>query len=372
MYERGAEEKRMPDRRQFLKRMAGTAAGAIFAGCDLLDAVAARAPQATNGTRRVVSVGGKRVKVIDVHAHAQIPELLNLIQGTPLAGKVAKPAPSLILGPQRIQAIDALGIDVQVLSSNGFWWYEADRDLADKLVKLQNEKLGAWCASHPDRFVALTSVALQHPDLAAAQLEFAVKQQGFRGAAIGGNVDGAPLSLPRFYPFWAKAEELGVLVFMHPETSTGLVKDDVLTGKGDLANVIGNPLETTIFLSHMIYEGVLDRFPGLKICAAHAGGYLASYLGRSEVACEMRPSANCANKKHPSEYLKSQILIDTIVNSAEGLRHIVAEAGANQVVYGTDMPFMWPDSVDLILNGPFSDAEKTAMLGGNLSKLLKI
>ena len=362
----------MPDRRNFLKAVAGATAGAMFAGCDLLDAAAARAPQAAGAPRRVVSVRGKRVKVVDVHAHAQIPELLDVVKGTALDGKVARPAPSLILGPQRLLAIDALGIDVQVLSSNGFWWYSADRNLADKLVKLQNEKLAAWCALHPDRFVALTSVALQFPDLAAAQLEYAVKQQGFKGAAIGGHVDNEPLSAPKFYPFWAKAEELGVLVFMHPETSTGLVKDDVLTGKGDLGNIIGNPLETTIFLSHMIYEGVFDRFPGLKVCAAHAGGYLASYLGRSEVACAMRPGADCANQKHPSEYLKSQILIDTIINSAEGLRHIVAEAGAGQVVYGTDMPFRWPDSVDLILNGPFSNAEKEAMLGGNLSKLLKI
>lgn len=122
----------------------------------------------------------------------------------------------------------------------------------------------------------------------------------------------------------------------------------------------------------MIFDGTLDRFPKLKICASHAGGYLPSYIGRSEVACEVRPGANCANKKHPSEYFKTQILVDSIILSDEGLRHLVAEVGASQVVYGTDIPFVWPDSVDLILRGNFSDEDKVAMLGGNLSKVLKV
>jgi aminocarboxymuconate-semialdehyde decarboxylase len=135
----------------------------------------------------------------------------------------------------------------------------------------------------------------------------------------------------------------------------------------------GRWLETTYFLSRLIFDGTLDKFPGLRVCAAHAGGYLPSYLGRSEVACEVRNNANCANKKRPSEYLKSQVFIDTMVFSDEGLRHLVAEVGANQVVYGTDVPFNWPVTVDLVLNAKYlSDADKIALLGGNLQKLLKI
>jgi aminocarboxymuconate-semialdehyde decarboxylase len=368
----------VPNRRNFLRAITSAGAGIVFTSCDLLDAVAARFPQgaaaSAGGGRREITVGGKRAKLIDIHAHCAVPEVADVVKGTPLESRAAGGArgPQFVLGPKRIEVLDARGIDVQVLSINGFWWYAADRDLADKIVKVQNDKLAEWCSAHSDRFAALTSVALQHPDLAAAQLEHAMKEQGFKGAAIGGSVEGEPLSSSRFDPFWAKAQELGALVFMHPTNAANVVKDDALKGRGDLTNVIGDPLETAVFLSHMIYEGALDRFPGLKICAAHGGGFLPSYLGRFEVACDVRPTANCANKKHPSQYLKEQILADTIVNSEEEIRHIVAEMGAGQVVYGTDTPFNWPDSVDFVLRNKFSDEEKLAILGGNLSKLLKI
>ena len=194
-----------------------------------------------------------------------------------------------------------------------------------------------------------------------------------RGASIGGHVNGEDLSQPKYDPFWAKAAELGVPVVMHPNGADNILKDGALRGRADLGNVIGNPLETTYFLSRLIFDGTLDKFPGLRIVGAHAGGYLPSYLGRSEVACTVRANANCANKKKPSEYLRSQVLIDTMVFSDEGLRHLVAEVGVNQIVYGTDVPFNWPVTVDLVLNASFlSAADKTAILSGNLAKLLKI
>jgi len=278
-----------------------------------------------------------------------------------------------VMGPDRIRWIDELGVDVQVLSINGYWFYGADRDLAGRIVKFHDEKLAEWCSAHPDRYVALSSVALQFPDLAAEQLEYAVKKLGARGAAIGGHVLGEDLSLPKYDPFWAKAQELGVVVFMHPQGADNVIKKDALKGRGDLGNIIGNPLETTIFLTRMIFDGALDRFPNLKICAAHGGGYLPSYMGRSEVACQVRENADCANKKHPSEYLKSQVLVDTIILTQEGLRHLTAEVGTGQVVFGTDMPFNWQSNVDLVLNSQFlNDAQKEAILGGNLTKLLRI
>ena len=233
--------------------------------------------------------------------------------------------------------------------------------------------MAAWCAKYPDRFVALTSPALQFPELAAQQLEHAVKDLKMCGAAVGPHVEGEPLSAPKYDPFWAKAEELGVVVFMHPQSAENVIKEGALKGKGDLGNIIGNPLETTVFLTRMMFNGTLDRFPGLKIVAAHGGGYLPSYLGRSEVACEVRANADCANKKQPSDYFHTQILVDTIIISQEGLRHLVAECGAGQVVFGTDMPFKWHSSVDLVLNSPtLSDAQKEAILGGTLTKLLRL
>jgi aminocarboxymuconate-semialdehyde decarboxylase len=216
-------------------------------------------------------------------------------------------------------------------------------------------------------------VALQHPDLAAQQLEDGVKRLGLRGASIGGHVNGEDVSLPKYDPFWAKAAELGVLIFMHPNQAGNLIRPNAFAGRGDLANIIGNPLETTHFLSRLIFDGTLDRHPGLRVCAAHGGGYLPSYLGRTEVACEVRENANCANKRKPSEYLKSQIVVDTMVFSDEGLRHLVAEVGASQIVYGTDVPFNWPATMHLVLNASFlNDAQKTDILSGNLTKLLRI
>ncbi len=351
----------MRHRREFLKGLVGGVVGAA-----LLDA----APQSgTPGTRREVRVGGKRVKVVDVHAHCNFAEVADLLKDTPLARFARGVRP---LGPDRIQQLDQRGIDVQVLDVNTFWWYQADRDLAAKIVQAHDEGLTKWCAAHSGRFVALNSPALQFPDLAAEQLEHAVKQLGMRGAAIGGHVNGEPLSMPKYDPFWAKAQELGVLVFMHPNNAENIAKPDALQGAGDLGNVIGNPLETMLFLTHMILDGTLDRFPGLKICGAHAGGYLPSYLGRTDVACDVRPNAKCVNKRKPHEYLHDQIFADSMIFSPEGIRHLVAEMGPSQIVYGTDMPFVWPDTVDAILEAQIPDAQKEAILGGNLVKLLRI
>ena len=359
----------MSSRRDFIRGVAGTTAGMLVTRGGLAEALA-QAPQASRAKRREISIAGRRVKVIDIHAHAGIPQVAQVLEGTPFA-RYAQGGGRL--GPDRIAELDRRGIDVQVLDMNVFWWYNADRDLATNIVNVHNEGLAAWCAAHADRFVALTSPALQFPDLAAQQLEHAVKDLSMRGAAVGGHVAGEPISLPKYDSFWAKAQELGVIVFMHPWDAANVVTENSLKVRGDLVNIVGMPLETTVFLTHMIFDGTLDRFPGLKICAAHGGGYLPSYSGRTEAACEVRPNADCANKKKPSEYLKTQILVDSMVFSREGIRHLVAEMGANQVVYGTDLPALsWPDSVDTILGAEITDAGKEAILGGNLSKLLKL
>jgi aminocarboxymuconate-semialdehyde decarboxylase len=273
--------------------------------------------------------------------------------------------------PDRLLAMDDQGIDVQVLSINPFW-YGADRDLARRIVAVQNEQLAALCAAHPERFVALASVALQHPDLAAEQLADAVATHRLRGAGIGGSVNGEEFSSPKFEPFWAKAEQLGVVVFIHPQGIPEIRTR--VQGNGFLSNVIGNPLETTLALSHLIFDGTLDKFPNLKICAAHGGGYLPSYAARSDHGCVTFP-ANCTKtlKKKPSEYLK-QMYFDSLVFTGEGLRHLVAECGASQIVVGTDYPFPWTTTaVDHVLTTPgLSDADRVAILGGNLIKLLRI
>jgi aminocarboxymuconate-semialdehyde decarboxylase len=374
----------MPNRRDFIKGVAGVTAG-MLTGPSLLKAMAQGGGRQGGGqggprqiedngpvVRRVVKVGSKRVKVIDVHAHASFPEVADVVKGTPLA-RNARGGGGRPLGEERIRELDKRGIDIQVLDVNTFWWYAAaDRDLAAKIVETQDKGLSEWCKSHSDRFAALTSPALQFPDLAAQQLEHAVKDLGMVGAAIGGHVEGEPLSDEKFDPFWAKAQELDVVVFMHPGGAENAIKEDGLKGRADLGNIIGNPLETTIFLSHLIYDGTFDKFPNLKVIGAHAGGYMPSYLGRSEVACDVRKGADCLNKKKPSEYLKTQFFADSMIFSPEGIRHLVAEMGPSQIVYGTDIPLVWPDTIDNILQAKISDADKEAILSGNLTKLLRL
>jgi aminocarboxymuconate-semialdehyde decarboxylase len=348
----------MPSRRDFLKSVAG----------------ATLSLQAVPAKRREVMIGKRRVKTVDIHGHFVAPEEMDVVKDTNLARNVSSNLNGpLILGPGRIQFMDQQGIDVQVLSHQGGWWYEADRDFASRIVKVQNERLAAWCKAHPDRFVGLASVSLQHPEMAAQQLEDAVKNLGLRGVGIAGHAGGEVPSIAKYDPFWTKVQELGVLVFVHPGGADNIIKPGALGGRGDLGNIIGNPLETTFFLSRMIFDGALDRFPGVKICGAHAGGFLPSYLGRTDVACDVRDNANCANKKHPREYFKQQLMVDSMIFSEEGLRHLIAEMGVSQIVYGTDIPYNWPATVDLILRASFlKDTEKEAILGGNLIKLLRI
>jgi aminocarboxymuconate-semialdehyde decarboxylase len=212
---------------------------------------------------------------------------------------------------------------------------------------------------------------LQFPELAAEQLEAGVKKYNLRGAAIGGHINNDELSAPKFDPFWRKAEELGCLIFMHPQGIPELTQR--LKGKGGLTNIIGNPLETTIALSHLIFDGTLDRFPGLKICGAHGGGYLPSYAARSDYGC-VRFAGDCAQlKKKPTEYLR-QLYFDSMVFTPEGLRHLIAECGVSQIMIGTDYPFPWSTTtVDHVLTTPgLSDADKRAILGENAARLLKI
>ena len=331
----------MTTRRDFIS---GAMAGVVFSGCGLLHPPGAHAQPAVK--RREVFVSGRRVKTVDVHAHCVFPEVMDLM------GLKFRP-PNLVVGADRFKAMDEQGIDMEAISINPFW-YGADRDKAEAVIKLQNEKLAELVAAHPDRFVAFATVAMQHPDLALRQLEDGIKKLGLRGMSVGGSVEGLELADPKFHPIWAKAEELGCLIFIHPTGTKELASR--LKGNGGLENTIGNPLETTLALSHLIYEGTLDRFPGLKICAAHGGGYLPFY-------------ASVPLKKKPTEYLK-QLYYDSIVFTPQALKSLIAEVGVDRIMMGTDYPFPWTStSVDHILNTPgLSDADRTAMLGDTAAR----
>ncbi len=347
--------------------------GIGFVGCEISAGAAASgggggAPQAHR--RREVVVSGKRVKTIDVHAHCVVPDAAKIINH-PLE------APGLLWSNvgDRLAQMDASGVDVEALSINPFW-YRAERDAAAELIRIQNETLVEFCAGHPDRFVAFATAALQYPDLAAEQVEHAVKKLGFRGVGVAGSVAGQELADPKFHPFWAKCEELGVLVFMHTLGTRELEPSGRLAGSGLLTNTIGNPLETTIALSHLIFEGTLDRFPGLKICAAHGGGFLPSYANRSDAVIKTFPNRVGPLPRHnPTHYLRNgQLYFDSIMFTGEAMRHLIAEVGIDHVVLGTDYPFPWNTApVDHILSIPgLSDEDRIKILGATMAKLMAI
>src|SRR5579864_7710663 len=312
----------MNTRRDFLKAGAAVAGSLVFCGCGLLHRAHAQAQPARQTLP--VTVGGSKIKTIDVHSHCQFREAGALLgaDGAKLQIPPVNNAEAAFVEiDKRVSAMDAQAIDLEVLSINPFW-YDRDRDLAGQIVKIQNEKLAELCASKPDRFAAFASLTLQAPDLAVAELETAVKKQGLKGAAIGDRVNGAEFSDSKFDPVWAKAEELGVPLFIHPQGLPELGKR--LSGNGWLSNTIGNPLGTTIALSHLIFEGTFDRHPGLKAIAAHGGGFLGSYADRSDHACLVGPKGcnpEIKLKKKPTEYLK-QIYFDSLIFEPEAIRHL--------------------------------------------------
>ena len=349
------------NRRHFVKTVAGSAAGLYC----MTQGVAAQAP-----ARRRVTIGGRRVPVVDGHNHWDMPLPAEIVRGTPY--EMYMKGVDLLAG--RIDVHDQQGIDVAVVSVNDFWWWDIkDQGLARAICDYHNDTLAKRTKMTSGRLYGMASIPLQFPELAVDMLQAAIKN-GARGVAIGGHVQNENLSAPRFDAFWAKCVELNELVFMHPNGSANIIREGALSGPGGLGNVVGNPLETTVFLSRLIFDGRFDKFPTLKSVAAHGGGYLPSYLGRTEVTCQ-RQGQTC--KQKPSEYLRQNILADAMVFSSEGIRHLVAEMGASQVVYGTDgygrIPPGWPVTVDSIVDHPtLSNADKEAILGGNLIRVLRL
>jgi predicted TIM-barrel fold metal-dependent hydrolase len=314
-----------------------------------------------------------RQRTIDVHTHAAF-DLSDMLPGTPLeaTGAVDPALPRLRVDDTRLHEMDRMNVDIQVLSVNPFW-YTANAPLAGRLVEHQNQLLAQCCQRYPGRFKALACVALQYPKLAAAQLEDAMHRHGMRGAFIGESASGVALSDRRFDPFWAKAQALGAVIMMHPEGAaevTGLAHR--VAGNGNLDNIIGDPLETTLALSHLIFDGTLDRFPRLKLCAVHGGGYLLAYPARSDHACTLGlpPCPGPALKQAPTAYLK-QLYYDDILFTDEGLRHLIAVAGIGRVMMGSDYPYPWvPSPVDYVLKARGLTAhERTAILWNNAQRL---
>ena len=271
---------------------------------------------------------------------------------------------------QRLRDMDKMGVDVQAISVSPFqFMYSLPPEHGRKTARATNENLAAIVQKHPDRFVALANVPLQAPDAAAEELEYCVRTLGFRGVEIGTNVAGQEVSRGRD-AFWAKVQALDVMVFMHPNGFTG---GDRLADHYFI-NAIGNPLDSTVAVGYMVFDGVLERFPKLKIVVAHGGGYVAHYPARMDHVWTAREDARTVLKKKPRQSL-AKLYFDTIVFDREQLRHLVNLWGAGHIVAGTDYPYDmgWYDPRGFVEGSTFlKDGDKAKILGLNAARLLKL
>jgi len=273
----------------------------------------------------------------------------------------------------RLKDMDRMGIDVQAVSpSPNQTYYWTEPGLGAQLARMVNERIAGIVGKWPERFVGLGTVPLQDAGLAVAELEYCVKKLGMRGVEINGSVDGRELTDPRLNldRFFARVQDLDVIIFMHP---TGFTQGERLMDHY-FNNVIGNPLETTVAASYLIFDGVMERHPKLKIVLPHGGGYLAHYWARMDHAWRARPDCRTIIKKAPSAYLE-RFYFDTITFDRGMLRHLVERYGADHVLLGTDYPYDMgvEDPVGLIERVPgLGRPERERILGGNASRLLKI
>ena len=326
------------------------------------------------------------VPVVDFHGHLAVPAADALARSgegfaAELAAEQRSHAPvslaanrrqlQLLHGAltdvrQRLADLDAMGVDVQVVGPMPMHHYWAGPDLALRLALTVNEAVAAHCAQAPDRLRGLGTVPLQHPGLAVAELERAVGEYGLLGASVSTTVNGRELADPAHDPVWAAAQDLGALVFLHPwGCSLG-----ARLATRYLGNTVGQPVETTVALSHLIFTGVLDRFPRLRLVVAHGGGYLPTYLGRSDHAWQRRPDARgCAEP--PSAYLR-RLWFDALVYTPGGLRHLVEAVGGDRVVLGTDYPFDMgvTDPVERLDAAGLPPRVRAAIAGGTAHHLL--
>ena len=336
-------------------------------------------------SRKTVSSGRKTLSV-DLHCHIHTPAADELAERT---GKLADPTlrygnqrtmeqqrklraqldSKLTSIGQRLADMDKMRIDVQAISTSPLqYYYGLDGDVGRTIADTINDRLAEMVAAHPDRFVALGTLPMQEPELAVQALVRCMKERGFRGIEIGTNVGGVELADKRYEKLFAKAQELNAVIFLHP---IGFTEPKRLT-QHFLTNVIGNPLDTTVALAHLVFGGTLERYPRLKIVAAHGGGFLAHYPARMDHAYRVRPECHDYIRRPPSYYMK-KIFYDTVVFSEDQLEHLVNQWGADHVVVGTDYPYDmgYYKPVDFV-NGTKSltRAEKDQIVGGNAAKLL--
>jgi aminocarboxymuconate-semialdehyde decarboxylase len=334
--------------------------------------------------RKLIPVrqSGKNLTV-DIHAHLNVASAAELIRSavpdapstfpfscaaTDAANRklFQKIGPKLNGVESRIADMDQMGVDVQAISpSPGQYYYFAPPEIGRDAAKLINDGVADAVARYPDRLVGIGTVPLQNTEMAIAEMHRCVNELGFRGIEISTNVNGRELADEEFRPFFAAAEELEIVVFLHP---LGFTHGQRLS-EHYLDNIIGNPLESTIAVSHLIFEGVLQQHSGLKLCVAHGGGFLSGYWGRMDHAYKVR--ADCCQhiSRKPSEFLR-QIWFDSLVFDQDQLDELVRTHGADKLCMGSDYPFDMGDDDPIGFHDRLDDAIRQKIVGGNAAALL--
>ncbi len=325
-----------------------------------------------------------------MHTHVALPEVLEMARKVKVRGsgpgkqnwipagssrehnRQAKAVAKKLVEPKaRLEDMDAMRVDIQVISMNlptpAYW---ADGATGQRIARACNEGIADFVAKAPDRFIGIGAVPLQDVNRSVRELKHAVNELGLRGVTIPSNIRTRDLGEPRFRKFWARAEELDVPVFIHPR---GFTHDDRLR-KYFLWNTVGQPLEEALVMASLVYEGVMDDYPGLKVVVAHGGGYLPYYPGRGDKAFDSRPETRVNIDRKPSDYLK-RFYFDSVIFDREMLRTLVKRAGDKHVMMGTDYPRgeIETDPVGFVSRtSGLSASSKERIVSGNAAKLFGI
>ena len=317
--------------------------------------------------------------VIDVHAHIIVPEVLSFTyEHSMFAKAVAQkshdgrphgiPQPlmqRMIDRSLRLKDMDEAGVDIEVISPSILqqctYWAEPDEAL--KMERLCNEHVAEAVATHPDRLVGLGSVPMQDVALACAELERCIRELGLKGIIISSHVNGVEIGNVKFHPFWAKAEDLGAVIFVHPAGNT-----DERMRRHRLLITLGQPLEEAFAQSSLVYDGVIDAFPKLKILMAHGGGFLPFYTGRHDN--DWRQGHSAPNMKNDFSSYLPRFYYDTVLFNPDMLEFLVSKVSASHVMLASDYPFAEKRPVEFVRSAKkLSRKDQEGILGANAAKL---
>ena len=342
----------------------------------------------SSGHAETVSRNNKHF-TIDIHCHIHVPEAdkmlkqlspddtgRKMVDTNPITKEIntalqQKIMPALTEPEVRLKDMDRQGIDMQVISTSPFHYnYGYDAEFTRDTSRVVNDRIAEVVATHLDRFVGLGTLPLQNEEMSLTELDRCVDELGFKGIEISTNVNGQDLTRAGIEKIFAACEEKDVMIFIHPIGTSYVERMD----DHYFRNTIGHPVESALAVGHLVFDGYLEKYPGLKICVAHGGGYIPAYSGRFDHPYHLRDDCRQVISKPPSEYIK-KLYFDSVVFSEHQLRYLIETWGADHIVMGTDYPYDMaePDPVGHVesVQG-LSEDDKALVMGANAAKLLGI